>query len=303
MGRFARPIYGGFRPIAVFPKEVCRTHPIVIGMQTLSMCLATPQLYSWGARAMYVGFALNLSAHRNAVAVLAIGLDAPFDVATDALRPGRGTCTVRSMLIAPNTLHHLTCAGTMAFFYVDAVSRDLRQLQRRTLSPVRAELQPEYEDHLIDLLVPLAKGEKQFPEIVAALEAEILAVPTSARDERIARAIRHLHVNVTDRLSLDELAEIASLSPSRFRHLFVETTGVPLRRYKIWLAFGTAMRLLKSGATLTAAAHAAGFASSAHFSSAFRIMFGLAPSQLTRAGLRHICVTKEELKAGRRENA
>jgi AraC-like DNA-binding protein len=45
-------------------------------------------------------------------------------------------------------------------------------------------------------------------------------------------------------------------------------------------------RELARSATLTEAAHAAGFASSAHFSTAFRAMFGLSPSGLLRAGVR-----------------
>src|SRR5687768_7149853 len=36
---------------------------------------ASMRLYSWGARALYLGPALGLSPHRNAVAVLAVGLD------------------------------------------------------------------------------------------------------------------------------------------------------------------------------------------------------------------------------------
>jgi AraC-like DNA-binding protein len=42
-------------------------------------------------------------------------------------------------------------------------------------------------------------------------------------------------------------------------------------------------RDLAEGRTLTEAAHAAGFASSAHLSTAFSTMFGLAPSALLKA--------------------
>jgi AraC-like DNA-binding protein len=40
------------------------------------------------------------------------------------------------------------------------------------------------------------------------------------------------------------------------------------------------MRAARSGASLTTAAHQAGFSSSAHFSAVFREMFGLAPGTL-----------------------
>ncbi|MBR1213416.1 helix-turn-helix transcriptional regulator [Bradyrhizobium sp. JYMT SZCCT0180] len=73
------------------------------------------------------------------------------------------------------------------------------------------------------------------------------------------------------------------LSASRFLHLFKAETGVPLRRYRIWNRMGAAVRACGEGSSLTEAAHAAGFASSAHFSSAFRDMFGMMPSDLLKA--------------------
>ena len=82
---------------------------------------------------------------------------------------------------------------------------------------------------------------------------------------------------------LAELAEQAGLSASRFLHLFKSETGVPLRRYRIWNRMGAAVRACGEGSSLTEAAHAAGFASSAQFSSAFRDMFGMMPSDLLKA--------------------
>src|SRR3954464_4812920 len=84
------------------------------------------------------------------------------------------------------------------------------------------------------------------------------------------------------RHGLPSLAGHAGLSPSRFLHLFKAETGVPLRRYRIWNRMGAAVRACGAGSSLTEAAHVAGFASSAHFSSAFRDMFGMMPSDLLK---------------------
>ena len=56
---------------------------------------------------------------------------------------------------------------------------------------------------------------------------------------------------------------------------------MPLRRYKLWIAMGVAMRAIVPGESLTNAALDAGFSSSAHFSAAFREMFGMEPSRLS----------------------
>lgn len=57
------------------------------------------RLHAWGARVLYLGPALGLTAHRNAVAVLAIGLDAPFRVAADPADPSAGHRRCRSVVI------------------------------------------------------------------------------------------------------------------------------------------------------------------------------------------------------------
>ena len=58
---------------------------------------------------------------------------------------------------------------------------------------------------------------------------------------------------------------------------------MPLRRYRLWNRMGAAVGAFHDGMSLTEAAHAAGFASSAHFSAAFRDMFGMMPSELLKA--------------------
>ncbi len=45
---------------------------------------------------------------------------------------------------------------------------------------------------------------------------------------------------------------------------------------------GAAVAAFREGQSLTEAAHAAGFASSAHFSTAFRDMFGMMPSEFLK---------------------
>ncbi len=79
-------------------------------------------------------------------------------------------------------------------------------------------------------------------------------------------------------LTLDVVAAEAYLSPSRFRHLFVEQTGMGLRPYVLWRRFLRVWELLSGGASLSAAAHAAGFADAAHLTRTSRAMFGFPPS-------------------------
>lgn len=242
-----------------------------------------PLLFSWGARALFVGASLRLSPHRNAVAVLAVGLDAPFVLAND-----EGEVRGRSALIEPNTLHHLRAGeGRMAFLYVDGLSRDLTTL-RSAFGEVgaSASFAIRGEDELVTQLQALADQRVEFARTRAYLERNVLGVRPSPRADGLAASLRFLHAHASERPTLTMLASQAKLSPSRYRHRFVALTGVPFRRYRTWLSMGAALRQVARGASLTEAALEAGFASSAHFSAAFRGMFGLAPSKLRDAVLR-----------------
>jgi len=108
--------------------------------------------------------------------------------------------------------------------------------------------------------------------------------PREPSDARIVCAIDALRAQIGRAVSLPEVAAAAHLSPSRFRHLFVEQTGMPLRTYLLWRRLLHVWELLSAGETLSGAAHLAGFADSAHLSRTARAMFGVAPSALQMSG-------------------
>ena len=108
--------------------------------------------------------------------------------------------------------------------------------------------------------------------------------PSVVSDERILRATAYVNAHLDAPLTLDAVAAEACLSPSRFRHLFVEETGMALRPYILWRRFIRAWELLTAGESISAAAHAAGFADAAHLSRTSRSMFGIPPSALRLLG-------------------
>jgi AraC-like DNA-binding protein len=82
--------------------------------------------------------------------------------------------------------------------------------------------------------------------------------------------------------SLERLARIAQLSPSRLMHVFTESLGLPLRPYLSWLRVQGAAGALVAGHTVTEAAHLAGFADAAHLTRTFRRTLGTTPRELIR---------------------
>ena len=108
--------------------------------------------------------------------------------------------------------------------------------------------------------------------------------PREPSDPRVLAAVEYIRQRVDRTVTLPEVAKAANLSPERFRHLFVEQTGMPLRTYVLWRRLLHVWTLLMAGETLSVAAHSAGFADSAHLSRTARTMFGLPPSALQMKG-------------------
>jgi len=107
--------------------------------------------------------------------------------------------------------------------------------------------------------------------------------PPPRRHPAVSRVLRHLREAPPGAdVSLEALAAIARLSPSRLMHAFTATVGVPLRPYLRWLMLERAGAAIAAGAPLGEAAYAAGFADAAHMTRTFRRMFGVTPSDLRR---------------------
>jgi len=105
------------------------------------------------------------------------------------------------------------------------------------------------------------------------------------------------------RCSVPELAQRLGLSYHRTSHYFTEAVGIPMRTYQLWLKLYKAGGPLLAGASLTAAAHTAGFVDSAHYSSAFQKAYGRSPSELFRNprvsiyATNPLCTGRQEVEA------
>jgi AraC-like DNA-binding protein len=101
---------------------------------------------------------------------------------------------------------------------------------------------------------------------------------------RVRRVIKHLRAAPLEKddVAVEALAAVAGLSPTRLGHVFTESVGVPIRPYIRWLRVQRAAAAMGAGASITDAAHRAGFADAAHLTRTFRRVFGTTPSELVR---------------------
>lgn len=85
-------------------------------------------------------------------------------------------------------------------------------------------------------------------------------------------------------LTLNELADVAGLSPYYFCRMFKLATGYSPYHYVAWQRLTRAARLLSETATpLDAVAQSCGFANVSHFTTAFRREIGVSPGRYRRA--------------------
>jgi AraC-like DNA-binding protein len=107
----------------------------------------------------------------------------------------------------------------------------------------------------------------------------------SARDERIAKAVRFIEQHFQERVSLPEIARAACLSPYYFLRLFRTVVGISPHAYLVQCRLRHARRLLAAGPgnrTLTHVAVEAGFYDQTHLTRHFRCAFGKTPGDWLR---------------------
>lgn len=227
-------------------------------------------------RLLYRGPPVDGAAHRHHAIQLAVSLGAPLRLRA----PAQAERIADAVVINADAPHQLLGgAPQLALLYLEPESRTAsamrvaRDLMTQPLQthPVSAALRAQLRAF---------QPEQDFPSLCESWLAE-LGLPAEAGaavlDTRVERVIAHLRLHLAQRHSAAALGRHVGLSPHRLMHLFRASTGLPLRRYALWLRLRAAVAGALQGATLTEAAHRAGFSDSAHFSRSFRAHFGLPP--------------------------
>jgi len=93
----------------------------------------------------------------------------------------------------------------------------------------------------------------------------------------IRRVLEFLHAHATEPVSLSALAASLDWTPAHLSRAFRKQVGMPPYAYLLQLRIAIGRRALAGGATIAAAALAAGFADQSHFTREFRRRTGSTP--------------------------
>ena len=96
--------------------------------------------------------------------------------------------------------------------------------------------------------------------------------------QQISKVVDHIHRNLSEAVSVDDLADMVNMSTSGFRKTFRDVMHMPPLQYAKSIKLSKAQGLLQLGKNASEAGYLVGYNSPAQFSREYKRYFGYAPS-------------------------
>lgn len=237
---------------------------------------ATPGMAVWPAAMIVWGPGFYAAAHRHHCVQLVMALHGSLRV-----RGGSEDAwtTCGAVLVRPDAEHEVDAGSTAVLIgFIDAESEIGTALSDRiggNLARVPSHEIARWRA-VLGRAPSKASAERWLTQYLLRRKRAVRMHP---RVRRVLAYLKRPHALLGD-TSLKTLAAVGGLSRSRFMHVFTESVGVPVRPYVLWLRLQRAACDLVNGASVTSAAHAAGFSDAAHLTRTFRRMLGTTPTDI-----------------------
>jgi AraC family transcriptional regulator len=246
--------------------------------------LSVPRWYLWEGGFLLTARALGVvPAHAHHAIQIVIALDG-----NAAICGSDGVWhEARGIVVRPDAGHSFDCNSALGvMLFVDPESSEGAWLSTSLRQDITI-IPNTRLDSIVPELRTFAEQPDEAGDIAALVRRCIQGLrpglaPIRRLDSRVTTVIDAIRASDDLRMSLDQAADKACLSSTRFAHLFKDQVGLPFSRYMLWRKLTRAMVAIASEDTIAAAAHAADFADAAHLTRTFYQMVGMAPSVLMR---------------------
>lgn len=198
-------------------------------------------------------------------------------------------------------------AEVVAELMLNAAARDFVRPAGRQLSPPAIAV-GHASARLLDAalrMLRLLDTPKDIPVLAPLIEREILWLVMSGDQgatvrqlgladsslSRVRHVVRWIREHFAESLRVDDLAQLARMSPSAFHRTFHAVTAMSPIQYQKTIRLQEArLRLLARPGDVAGAAYAVGYESPSQFSREYRRQFGVPPSRDSAAALREAAV-------------
>jgi AraC-like DNA-binding protein len=135
-----------------------------------------------------------------------------------------------------------------------------------------------------DACISIDCAERELLAMVEQLAARRVDAPRGGlAPGALRRVTEHIESRLAHRIDVDDMAEIAGLSPCHFGRAFKQSLGVPPHRYVMERRIEAAARLIRdSGRKLAEIALDVGFCDQSHFTRLFASHHGVTPLAFRR---------------------
>jgi len=214
-----------------------------------------------------------------------------------ALPDSGGSLRLLLVLFRPELVAGPGCRAFDSGYLAPFRSADGQSLERiPNATPLAAELSPALQQlaavaanedpanrHVLDANLRLVLGilvRRCRPGTAVA------ATTDAVQREQIRPVLSYVEAHCQERVTLDEVARVVHLSPSRVRHLFRDVSGVGFKEYATRVRLAEAKRLLlSSDLSVAEVAHSVGYTNVHQFYTVFQRYFEQLPAEYRRCYL------------------
>ncbi len=238
-----------------------------------------PCFYLFNGTFAYLGKSTDTNFHTHHALQISIGLDKPFLMETK-----KAYAKHQSIIIASDVSHKFDGLDAWhLILLIDPEHEKAHQIKNNVLQDPMTKLDFYPLEGHVEEIVQLMIQKASCPAVQNSLN-QLLGIISGftnkihKTDQRIHKIFKYIERLDEKKVSMEDLTNLVNLSESRLSHIFKEQTGIPVRRYILWIRLMDALKNAILGQSLTTAALNAGFSDSAHFTRTYKSMFGVTPS-------------------------